>query len=86
MFIFRLDTAVVYIDTESKFKQQRLLQIMGVQLKTATPTSSAEAVNNQMNALAKRVHVIQPKTGTFQPSSAKTQSNMSISSVQSTIA
>lgn len=61
---FRLDAAVVYIDTEMKFKEKRLIQIMKARLPGATSISGPEATEHYLHTLGKRVHVIQPKTGT----------------------
>lgn len=65
---FRLDSAVVYIDTERKFKEKRLLQIMGLQLQGSADTGGTEVSEAHLKAIAKRVHVIQPQSGS--PSSA----------------
>eukprot|EP00892_Ulva_mutabilis_P003147 jgi/Ulvmu1/12833/UM098_0015.1 len=56
-----LDAAVVYIDTEMKFKEKRLLQIMKAHLTKSAVGS--ECSSSYLNTLGKRMHVIQPKTG-----------------------
>lgn len=56
----RLDSAVVYIDTEMKFSERRVIQIMKNQL---GDTASLEPVNCEH--LLNRLHVIRPQTGSF---------------------
>lgn len=66
-YVCRLDTAVVFIDTEMKFKEKRLLQIMGAHLQASQHTIGPESIERYIETLGKRVHVIQPKTGPCLP-------------------
>jgi hypothetical protein len=64
-----MDGAVVYIDTELKFTERRLVQIMEHRIRVNSPASAAspsEALLQQkqhVEALSKRMHIIRPRTG-----------------------
>lgn len=62
----RLDSAVVYIDTEMKFSERRLAQIMRHQMQHSAPSDPSVDPSTSLrdcDNLVKRIHVIRPQTG-----------------------
>jgi hypothetical protein len=57
---------VVYIDTEMKFSERRLVQIMMHQLQQAEWGSELSVSARNCDTLVKRIHVIRPQTGMAQ--------------------
>jgi hypothetical protein len=60
----RLDSAVVYIDTEMKFSERRLSQIM--QRQHASTHSPSINLDEHLSTLMQRIHVVRPQTGAAQ--------------------
>jgi hypothetical protein len=64
-----LDAAVVYIDTEKKFSERRLVQIMQLQLalhngyNVDPPAQIPEELMTRAAFYAQRIHILRPDTG-----------------------